>query len=278
MAGSYFFFLAERRALERFGVDFFRVDFLDFLAIVLFFFRGLTHLRHVSFSEGSPIMRSIAEIVNGGREIIWAHRCPARRRGVRCRAARNQRTNFLCRSNTPAPIRCACSLPPGGMPGATRRCGCGSPLRCPAGPTKFGRRGTRIGMAFVGGGTDDFVGDVGVKPVAQSGRRRLFSRGDLRRNGTSGWPRVRRDSGTRAGGAERCRARRTRRSPRCATPGRRGGWRGRRLPCSGAATRRGWRRPARWWWRSFFPRGQGRARRRAVHRRFPRATPRARPV
>jgi hypothetical protein len=43
---GYFFFLVERRALERFGVDFFRVDFLDFLAIGLLFFRGLTRLRH----------------------------------------------------------------------------------------------------------------------------------------------------------------------------------------------------------------------------------------
>ncbi len=69
VAGIYFFFLAGRRALERFGGDFFRLDFLVFLAIVLFFFCGLTYLRHVSFSEGSPIMRFIAKIVNGGREI-----------------------------------------------------------------------------------------------------------------------------------------------------------------------------------------------------------------
>jgi hypothetical protein len=36
VAGGYFFFLAELRALERFGGDFFRVDFLAFLAIILF--------------------------------------------------------------------------------------------------------------------------------------------------------------------------------------------------------------------------------------------------
>ena len=50
--------------------------FLGFFGHNFIFFRGLTHLRHGSFSEGSPIMRSISEIVNGGREIIWAHRWP----------------------------------------------------------------------------------------------------------------------------------------------------------------------------------------------------------
>ena len=73
MAGSYFFLLAVRRAL-RFGADFFRLDFLDFLAIGLFFFCGLVHLRHGSFSAGSAIVLSETVIVNTGGKIILA--CP----------------------------------------------------------------------------------------------------------------------------------------------------------------------------------------------------------
>jgi hypothetical protein len=40
----------------------------------LIFFRGLTHLRHVSFSEGTHILLAGAVIVNDGRKIIRQRR------------------------------------------------------------------------------------------------------------------------------------------------------------------------------------------------------------
>ena len=36
---------------------------------------------------------------------------------------------------------------------------------CPSRPTKFGWRGARIGIAFLDGGTDDVLGNFGIKPL-----------------------------------------------------------------------------------------------------------------
>jgi hypothetical protein len=65
------FFRSALLALACFCVDLFWFDFGDLSPIILIFFCGLTHLRHVGFSEGKTIMLTGEAIVNGGREIIW---------------------------------------------------------------------------------------------------------------------------------------------------------------------------------------------------------------
>ena len=70
-AAACFFFRSALLALACFCVDLFWFDFGDLSPIILIFFCGLTHLRHVSFSEGQINMLTGAVTVNGGREIIW---------------------------------------------------------------------------------------------------------------------------------------------------------------------------------------------------------------
>ena len=65
-----FFIWSALLALACFWFDFFWFDFGDQSPIILIFFRGLIHLRHVSFSEGTPIMPAGAVIVNDGRKIV----------------------------------------------------------------------------------------------------------------------------------------------------------------------------------------------------------------
>src|ERR1035437_6861673 len=62
-ATACFFFWSALRALDCFCVDFFWLDFGDRSPIILIFFRGLTHLRHVSFSEGTHIVLDRKSVV-----------------------------------------------------------------------------------------------------------------------------------------------------------------------------------------------------------------------
>jgi len=64
------FFWSALLALACFWLDFFWLDFGDLSPIILIFFSGLTHLRHVRFSEGIPIVVAGAVIVNDERKII----------------------------------------------------------------------------------------------------------------------------------------------------------------------------------------------------------------
>jgi hypothetical protein len=70
VATACFFFWSALLALDCFCVDFFWFDFGDLSPITFIFFCGLTHLRHDSFSEGTPIVLAGAVIVNDGRKII----------------------------------------------------------------------------------------------------------------------------------------------------------------------------------------------------------------
>ena len=70
-APACFFFCSALLALACFCVDFFWFDFGDLSPIISIFFCVLTHLRHVSFSEGTTIMLAGAVIVNDGCEFIW---------------------------------------------------------------------------------------------------------------------------------------------------------------------------------------------------------------
>jgi hypothetical protein len=58
------FFLAALLAFDCFCEDFFWLDFGDLSPITLFFYRGLTLLRHVSFSEGNYTVDGGVVIVN----------------------------------------------------------------------------------------------------------------------------------------------------------------------------------------------------------------------
>jgi len=62
-ATACFLLSAMRVALDCFWLDFFWFDFGD-LSPITFFFRGLTRLRHKSFSEGKAIMRGVVANVN----------------------------------------------------------------------------------------------------------------------------------------------------------------------------------------------------------------------
>jgi len=48
----------------------FWLDFGDLSPMILFFFRGLTYLRHFIFSGGTRIMGAQVVIVNGGSKLI----------------------------------------------------------------------------------------------------------------------------------------------------------------------------------------------------------------
>jgi hypothetical protein len=69
-ASAVFFCCSALLALACFCEDFFWLDFGDRSPIILILFRGLIHLRHVSFSEGMFSMPAGAGIVNDGRKII----------------------------------------------------------------------------------------------------------------------------------------------------------------------------------------------------------------
>jgi hypothetical protein len=66
-ATAFFFFWSALLALTCFCEDFFWFDFGDLSPIILTFFCGLIHLRHVSFSEGISIVLVGAVNVNDGR-------------------------------------------------------------------------------------------------------------------------------------------------------------------------------------------------------------------
>ena len=55
--------------LTCFWEDFFWLDFGDLSPMILFFFNGLTRLRHFIFSGGAGIVRVRAVIVNDGRKL-----------------------------------------------------------------------------------------------------------------------------------------------------------------------------------------------------------------
>lgn len=64
-----FFFWSAMLAAACFCEDFFWFDFGD-LSPIIFIFCALTHLRHVSFSEGKLIMPAGKAIVNDGSKVL----------------------------------------------------------------------------------------------------------------------------------------------------------------------------------------------------------------
>jgi len=68
-AAATFFALADV-TLTCFWEVFFWFDFGDLSPMILFFFRGLTHLRHFIFSGGNCRMLDGVMIVNGGHQFI----------------------------------------------------------------------------------------------------------------------------------------------------------------------------------------------------------------
>jgi hypothetical protein len=108
---------------------------------------GVTRPTHVPISNGN----------------WYAMSGTAPRRSVRRPAARNRHTNFLRRSNSPAPIRCPRSLPPGGTRGSTagqRPATTGAVFRARAENTGAPKRSKRSGWIH----TLDAGREAGVLP------------------------------------------------------------------------------------------------------------------
>jgi hypothetical protein len=73
-ATASFFFWSALFALDCFWLDFFWLDFGDLSPMILIFFRGLIHLRHISFSEGKASLPAVEVDVNDGRKFIGRDR------------------------------------------------------------------------------------------------------------------------------------------------------------------------------------------------------------